>query len=238
VVRFRVSVRCWKNVWAWWTRAQRAYSLMRARIVDMLSRGRPRAFQIRAVVQERGVCGRAWMRSPRRRLPLWGLPDRDRSASPARPSVWWRAIQARTVSGRSAAGRRSRPADIPPGGHPARRTSRPADIPPGGHPARRTSRPADIPPGGQDDHHDPGGVAPGSVQGGKQFGVLLLGHAGEDVRGTHTDGDLVVWLVCCGSWIRQDFVLILDTGQVCERLLSPPARTVHRAANCGGATRG
>ena len=45
--------------------------------------------------------------------------------------------------------------------------------------------------GGQHDHHDPGGVTPRAVQGGNQFGVLLRGHAGVDVRGAHTDGDLV-----------------------------------------------
>jgi hypothetical protein len=54
------------------------------------------------------------------------------------------------------------------------------------------------------------------VQGGNQFGVLLGWHPGVDVRGAHTDGDLVGGSVVCGNVIRthdEVFVLVCPSNR-------------------------
>jgi hypothetical protein len=42
--------------------------------------------------------------------------------------------------------------------------------------------------GGEQDHHRSGGDPPLAVQGGDEFGVLLVGEVGEDVGRAHTGG--------------------------------------------------
>jgi hypothetical protein len=56
--------------------------------------------------------------------------------------------------------------------------------------------------GGQQDHHRPGGDPPLLVQGGDEFGVLLVGQVGVDVGRAHTGRGLVVVGLVCGNQIQ------------------------------------